>query len=295
MPRLTVIFALARRGLGACALALPLLGQPLPAQVNLTPTMEPVTAQIGVLDEALRLMDLFAVLREEGLAHGQTLEAEMFPSGGGPGWVTAQERIYGLTALHGRFIAVLEQELAEDPNLPDILAFFGSELGARVVGLEIDARRAFIDDAIEDAARVAADRRGMGRDPRHDQLERFIVAGNLLEMNVAGALTGNLAFLTGMSDSGVYGGSMPQDQLMADVWGQEAQVRDDTESWLHAYLGLAYQPLSDAELDRYIAFWESAAGQRLNAALFLAFDEVFRKVSYDLGQAAGLAMQGQDI
>lgn len=287
--------ALSRRGLGVALLALVPFGQPLLAQTSLTPTVETAPSNLAVLDEVLRLAELFLVLREEGLAHGETLVADMFPSGGGLGWATAQDRIYDVTALHGRFVAVLERELADDPNLPDILSFFGSDLGARVIRLEIDARRAFIDDAIEDAARVAADRRRMGRDARHDQLERFIAAGNLMEMNVAGALTGNLAFLTGISDSGVYGGAMPQEQIMSDVWAQEAQVRDDTESWLHAYLGLAYQPLSEAELDRYIAFWESDAGQRLNAALFLAFDEVFRKVSYDLGYAAGLAMQGSDI
>ncbi len=82
---------------------------------------------------------------------------------------------------------------------------------------------------------------------------------------------------------------------MADVWGQEAQIRDDTQSWLHAYLGLAYQPLTEAELNTYIAFWESPAGQRLNNALFVAFDHVFRRVSYELGHAAGVAMQGRDI
>jgi hypothetical protein len=286
---------LARRALGPVLLAFLSFGLPLSAQTNLTPSVEPIASDIAVLDEALRLADLFEVLREEGVAHGATLAEDLFPSGGGAGWASAQERIYDAEAQHARFVAVLGRELADDPALPEILSFFGSELGTRVIGLEIDARRAFIDDAIEDSARVAADRRRVGRDPRFGQLERFIAAGNLLEMNVAGALTGNLAFVTGMNDSGVYGGSMPQEQLLEDVWAQEAQVRDDTESWLQSYLGLAYQPLSEAELDRYIAFWESEAGQRLNAALFLAFDEVFRKVSYDLGYAAGLAMQGNDI
>ncbi len=52
---------------------------------------------------------------------------------------------------------------------------------------------------------------------------------------------------------------------------------------------------TEAELDSYIAFWESPAGQRLNAALFAAFDTVFRDVSLELGKAAGIAMQGRDI
>lgn len=289
MPRLPLALA------ALLALAVPVAAQTVetaPPQVEAAP----VSAEVAALIAAMRLDDLFTVLRDEGLSYGDTLEADMFPGGGGPAWPEAVSRIYDIPSLRARFDAVLQAELGDEPEvLAELMAFYGTELGARVVGLEIDARRAFIDDAAEDAARVAADKRRADRDPRHDQLERFIAAGDLLEMNVAGALSGNLAFLTGMNETGVYGQPMPQDQIMADVWGQEAQIRDDTESWLHAYLGLAYQPLTEAEMDSYIAFMESPAGKRLNAALFLAYDQVFRQVSLDLGRAAGLAMLGRDI
>ncbi|MCU0827409.1 MAG: DUF2059 domain-containing protein [Tabrizicola sp.] len=255
-----------------------------------------VSAEMAAVIQALRLADLFAVLRDEGLAYGTTLETDMFPGGGGAAWPEAVSQIYDVPTLRARFDAVLQAELGSDTEiLRDLLDFYESDLGKRVVGLEIDARRAFIDDAAEDAARVAADRRRAENDPRHDQLERFIAAGDLLEMNVAGALSGNLAFLTGMNETGLYDEALPQADIMADVWGQEEQIRSDTTSWLHAFLGLAYQPLTEAELDAYIAFMESPAGQRLNAALFLAYDQVFRQVSQDLGRAAGLAMQGRDI
>jgi hypothetical protein len=114
-------------------------------------------------------------------------------------------------------------------------------------------------------------------------------------MNVAGALSANLAFMQGMAQTGAYGTAPPESDLMQDVWAQEGQIRDDTQGWLRAYLGLAYQPLTEAELDAYIAFMESPAGQRLNAALFVGFDQVFRQVSRDLGRSAGLAMLGQNI
>ncbi|MCX7286287.1 MAG: DUF2059 domain-containing protein, partial [Rhodobacterales bacterium] len=256
----------------------------------------PVSAEITALARALRLDDLFAVLRDEGLASGARIEADMFPSGFGSGWATALDRIYTLSALRAGFDRELAVELGEDPeSLAEMQAFFASDLGARIVGLEIAARRAFLDPAAEDAARVAADKRRTARDPRADQIDRFITAGDLLEMNVAGALTGNLAFMTGLDESGANGPALPQDELMQNVWGQEAQIREDTAVWMQAYLGLAYAPLTDAELDTYITFWESPAGQRLNAALFLAFDSVFRQVSHDLGREAGLAMLGLDI
>lgn len=248
------------------------------------------------LSPALQLDALFAVLRDEGLSYGTDLQADMFPGSGGTQWQNALDGIYAKDRLRAGFEAVLNRELAGDTEtVAAVVAFFTSDLGMRAVSLEIDARRAFLDTASEEAARVAADARNADRDPKVALIRRFIEAGDLIEMNVAGSLSGNLAFMTGMSDSGAYGEPLPQEEMIAQAWGQEDQIRDDTSSWLNAYLGLAYHPLTEGELEAYIAFMESPAGQRLNAALFMAFDQVFRQVSYDLGRAAGLATLGQDI
>jgi hypothetical protein len=270
------------------------LGLPVTAQTTVDPSDSGVS--IAQLGEVMQLDALFGVLREEGIAYGAELETDMFPGGGGPGWERAISDIYDISVLRPRFDQALRDGLAPHPEaLAAITDFFSSDLGARILTLEIEARRAFLDEAAEDAARVAADKLRAGRDPRARQIERFIEAADLLEMNVAGALSGNLAFMTGMNETGINGVTLPEEDVMAQVWGQEEQIRIDTESWLHAYLGLAYSPLTEAELDEYIAFWESPAGQRLNAVLFLAFDEVFSTVSQDLGRATGQAMLGQDI
>ena len=248
------------------------------------------------LGDVLQLDALFSVLRDEGLAHGATLETDMFPSGGGDEWKNAVSGIYDTARLRAGFDAVLTEQFASDPQtLDDITAFFGSDLGKKVVGLEIEARRAFLDTDAEEAARVAADDAAAARDPKVAQVRRMIEAADLLEMNVAGSMSGNLAFMTGMAGTGAYGSDMPEDQILSDIWAQEEQVRAETSNWLYAYLGLAYAPLSKEEMDAYIEFWESPAGKRLNAALFTAFDQVFRQVSFDLGRAAGRAMQGRDI
>jgi Uncharacterized protein conserved in bacteria (DUF2059) len=269
---------------------------PTPALADTTAKPAPAEVSVAALTQALQLERLFGVLRDEGLAYGDTLEADMFPGGGGPQWRGAVTGIYDTAALRQRFEAVLQDELgADQANLAAILAFFTSDLGQRVVGLEIDARAAFLDKATEEAARVAADKRQTGRDPLQPLLADFIETGDLIEMNVAGSLSSNLAFLTGMADTGLYGDDMPQDMLMSQVWGQEDQIRTDITSWLYAYLGLAYSPLTSDEMQDYVTFMESPAGKRLNAALFVAYDRVFRQVSFDLGVAAGRAIQGSDI
>ena len=110
-----------------------------------------------------------------------------------------------------------------------------------------------------------------------------------------GALSANLAFYQGMAEGGAFGGEMTEDQMLADVWGQEAEVRQQVADWLFPYLALAYGPLSDDELEAYIAYSESPAGQQLNTALFASFDGVFSPVSRALGLAVARELQGQDI
>ena len=110
-----------------------------------------------------------------------------------------------------------------------------------------------------------------------------------------GAMNANLAFYRGLSESGAFPAEMTEDQMLSDVWAQEPDVRAETTDWLYPFLSLAYQPLSDDQLEAYIAFSETAAGDRLNGALFAAFDKVFTQISYDLGRAAAGQMQGEDI
>lgn len=267
-----------------------------PPALSETAAEAPVApATVEHLTDVMQLDALFQVLRDEGLAYGDALEADMFPSGGGGEWDSAVSRIYDATRLQDDFVTALDRALAPDPAaVAEITDFFASDLGQRILGLEVEARRAFLDTAAEEAAQVAADDAAAAKDPKVAQLRRMIEAADLVEMNVAGSLSGSLAFMTGMAASGGYG-DLPQDQLMSDVWGQEDQVRADTSTWLDSYLGLAYHPLTESELETYIKFWESPAGQTLNGALFAAFDAVFRQVSLDLGKAAGRAMQGSDI
>lgn len=281
LPRLVLVALL--------GLALPLAAETVVEQ----PQSEVSVDQLG---KVMQLDALFDVLREEGLAYGDTLEADMFPSGGGAEWRQAVSDIYDVTGLRDRFDTAMKEALGDDPAvLTEIAAFFGSDIGQRVVGLEIEARRVFLDPAGEEAAQVAADDAAAASDPKVALIRRMIEASDLVEMNVAGSMTGNLAFMTGMAGTGAYGRDMPQEQILSDIWAQEDRVRADTSTWLYAYLGLAYASLSEAELETYVAFWESPAGKQLNAALFTAFDQMFRPVSSDLGRAAGRAMQGRDI
>ena len=280
----------------AALLALgPIVSLPAQAQ-DVEAVQSAVAPDVQALTETMQIGPLFEILRQEGMAYGQTLEADMFPQSGGARWTAAVDEIYEIATLRQRFDAALDDRLASDPDaVAEMIAFFSSDLGQRILSLEIEARRAFLDDGVEEAAQVAADTMRAERDPRIDLITRLADANDLIEMNVAGSLTGTLAFLQGMTREGLEGSEADEDQMMSDVWNQEDEVRADTTTWLYSYLVVAYQPLSDAELEAYIDFSESAAGKKLNSALFSAFEVVFTQVSYDLGRAAIRAMQGSDI
>jgi hypothetical protein len=53
--------------------------------------------------------------------------------------------------------------------------------------------------------------------------------------------------------------------------------------------------LSDGDLEAYIAFSETDAGQALNAALFEAFDVVFTEASRALGEAVARHLTAEEI
>ena len=264
---------------------------------------EPASAQTDVaapavkrLSDVLLMGDVVAVMRDEGIEYGGTLEDEMFPGRGGADWKAAVSAIYDTERMRREFDAQLSRELQATPEaIEQSLAFFESPSGKRILTLELDARRALTDNTAEEAAKVAVEDMIAGADPRMDVLRTFAEANALVELNVAGALNANLAFYQGLDEGGAFGGEMTEDQMLADVWGQEADVRAQTEEWVYSFLALAYAPLSDADMEAYQAFSESPAGQQVNAALFAAYDAVFTPISRKLGVATAGQMQGEDI
>jgi hypothetical protein len=268
---------------------------PAAAQTDDAPA-DLAVADVAALNDALRIDDLMAVMREEGLASGETLAKDMLPDGPSARWDAIIDRIYDPARMQATFEARFAAEIGDDPAaVAAALAFFASEEGAQIVTLEIEARRAMLDDAVNDAARVLAQDMFADDDPRLAVLQDFAEAADLVEQNVVGGLNGNFAFMQGMADAGGPSAQLTEDEMLDDVWAGEREMRAQTVEWLYSYFALAYQPLSDAELADYAAFWRTPEGQSLNAALFAAFDELFTGISRDLGQATARQLLGDDI
>jgi hypothetical protein len=279
---------------GVLVLALPAVHL-LPAAAHAQTTIS-AASPTAALADLLMMNDTFDVMAEEGRAHGADLEAGYFPGRGGARWSEAVDAIYDPAAIRDRFLKAFETALGDDDAaIAAAETFFGSDLGQRILRLEIEARRVMIDKDATEAAEVAAEKLKAERAPIIRQIRKLIEAGDMVEMNVAGALTANLAFLQGMAETAPAAQAAPAEELMSEVWSQEASVRSSTTTWLYSYMALAYGPLSEAEMQSYIDYWATPEGKALNAALYAAFDAAFVPVSRDLGRATGEALVGSDI
>lgn len=275
-----------------------MLGQPLLAQQAQAPQVTQATQSIATrLWRALGLEDLMPILRDEALAEAETMQTGMTEGGNQIGWLETVAQIHDPVRLKRLFQTGVTRSLRipEDPAIGAAIAFYEGELGQRLVRLETSARQVMLDPDAEDAAREAFSAAASRNDPRVAQISRLIEEADLIGPNVAGGLNAAVAFSLGFSDGGGFDMPMSEQQMLADAWSQEAEIRAATLGWMEAYLLLAYSPLSDAELERYIGFAGSADGQALSALLFAGFDAVFLQTSRDLGLAAAGQMQGRDL
>ena len=249
-------------------------------------------SELERLHEALSTDELMEILSEEGIDQAEDLRAEMFPGRGGVGWLATTRQIYAPERLSQLFRAAFDASLA-DADVAPLLEFYDGETGALVSSLELDARRAIQSETVEAAARAAYDEiEGTGTE-RELLLNRFADLNDLIDRNVDGALNANLSFYRGLATGDAF--DMTEDQMIQDVWGQEAEIREETTGWVFGYMTFAYDTLTDAQLQEYVDVTATKAGRDLNRALFAGFDAVFGDVSFELGAATGLFSLGDEL
>ena len=249
-------------------------------------------ARLTILLDLLRVDAVVEVLQEEGHEYASILNEDMLGGQGGAFFQAQVQRIYDPLAMT-EYIRGGFSETMDDGDLDAAIAFFGTELGAKVVSYEIAARRAMMDDDVEEAARAEYKQAREAGDPRLSVIDRFERENDLIDRNVAAALSSNLAFYNGLADGDFV--DMSEDQRLAQVYAQEESMREDTEDWLFSFFLMAYQALEPQELDAYVAFSTSAAGAAFNRALFAGHEQMYRDISYALGRVVALSSTGSAL
>lgn len=246
----------------------------------------PARADTDRLFQAMHMDRLIGLMRDEGLAYGDSLAQEMLPGGSDAVWQGLVERIYDAEKMEQAVRAGFDTAFG-DADPARLIAFFESDAGAALVLAELETRAAFADPSVEDAAREIW-READPTDARQQLITEYVEVNDLLEYNVAGAMNANYQFFTGLVEGGAI--EMSEDDILRDVWEQEAETREDTREWLFGFLTMAYADLPEATIAAYVELSRSDAGRALNRGLFAGFDRMYGDQSLSLGLAVASRM-----
>ncbi|PTX56028.1 uncharacterized protein DUF2059 [Litoreibacter ponti] len=259
-------------------------------------TAHSVSAQSGSLIDryfaAFDMDQVLELLKEEGIKAGEGLTEDdgVILS---PAWTARLRRIYDEDKAAELFRDAMEDIANIEASEPAI-AFFESDLGQRIVQIELDARRALNAEGGEELA-AAKVRDVRDNDPAlYLMYQKFIEVNDLIESNVMGALNSNLAFYQGMATNEQYEEGLTDSFMLSTVWEQEPEIREEMEEWTINFSVMAYGALSKSEIQAYIDISDTDAGKKLNTALFAGFDAMFEAQSYELGRATAEFMLGED-
>ena len=257
----------------------------------------PARAQSGDaqrLLDALRISELVAIMAEEGRSHGREMAADMLPGGADAHLHARLAEIYDPARMEREVRARFADAFGQAEAAP-LIAFYTAPEGREIVALELAARRALLDPAVEASARARyrALVAGRGDDARLDAARAHVAAGDLVARNVAAALNANLAFTLGLIEGGAL--EMPREAAIAQVWADADAVRDSTAEWVTSYLLLAQDGLSVAQVHDHTAILASPAGRAMNGALFTAFGEMYVDLSHAMGRALAAGMAAHDL
>ncbi|MBW7056451.1 DUF2059 domain-containing protein [Paracoccus bogoriensis] len=247
--------------------------------------------------DALQMQALVPTLQQEARSGAAQLVEEGLMSAGSPGWPEIVSRIHDPARLGPMLRHALGRAAEQaDPALLDrALAFYESGPGLRLAALEHSARAAMLDPEIEEAARLAFQSADAAQGSRARLIRRLIDEADLISPNVATGMNTSIAFSQGYAEAGGFDMVPTPDELVADAWAQEDEIAIEAETWMQAFLMLAYSPLSDAEIESYIDFATAPEGLLLADLLFNGFDEVFVQTAREMGRAAAMRDEGHEL
>lgn len=243
-------------------------------------SLQAVWADPDQLVDAMGLPALIEAFATDGVRVGQTIDDGFLNGQGGQVWTSTVAQLYDPTRIEaemrGVMAATLDAEVAAQA-----LLFFASDIGAKVVSVEIEARRAFLNPALEDAAKAAPAAQA-------DAVTALLETRDLIERNAETTVRAQLAFYDGLIATSGQGDAPDADAARARVLG-------DTEAWLRGYYALIHSALTADEIAIYRAFWDTEVGRAVDDALFAAFGDSYTTLSFGLGQAAGRLLPQSEL
>lgn len=237
-------------------------------------------SDVDRLYDAMGLPALLAAFAADGAASAQSVNDGFLGGQGGDVFAETVRRLYDVDRLNPILREGLKEAL-DAAVAARALVFFETEMGARIIRIEVEARNAMSDEALEAAAMRAADI------PDPDVVEMLDIR-DLVARNTDITLDAQSGFFSGMQ-SAAPGAPAP------DIEGQRGQVTERTRAWITGYYMLVASALEEHDLSTYSAFWETDVGQALDEALFVAFEALYVDLSFALGQMVGRLMPQNEL
>lgn len=245
--------------------------------------------KVEQLMQALQVDAVIDILRDEGSTLGQDLQQTFLNNNGGPVFLDQVDRIYDADEMRGQVERVFAETLTES-QMDRAILFFESDLGQVITSLELSARVALADEAIEEMAQDAY-KNGDRSTELYRLVDEYIQVNNLIDENVHNSISADYNFFRGMS-LGVGG---DDGELLAQLLEEKDSMTEDTRMWLYSFFLLAYKPLTDSQMRENIAFSRTETGKAINTALFESFNRMFDRIYFQLGQAVAQVLKGSDL
>lgn len=227
---------------------------------------------VDQLFDAMGMPAMVSAFAEDGRRGAQDLDAQFLQGQGGDGFADTIDRLHDPE----RLVAALRSGVAETLS-PDVarqaLVFFDTDMGARIVRLEVEARRAMRDDTVEAAALAAAPRAG-------PDVRAMLEVRDLVARNTDISMAAQVAFWAGLS-------AAAPTQEVPDIEARRDAIGARSRDWVTGYYMLVASALEEHDLTTYTAFWETDLGVTLDTALGDAFEAMYRDLSFATGQTVG--------
>lgn len=193
--------------------------------------------------------------------------------------ITASLReAYKVACSPDRLRSALAKTLAADLSAEEVdaaLAWLGTDLGARITRLEEEASsRAPPERALELVAALPAERREL-----YLRLARAIHAG---EVGAATLINMSYGLARGIRIAAP--GTQDPEEIREALQANRPRIVTMIRQQFLGAAVVTYATLSDAEVERYVAFVESPAGRRYQAATASALDRALTDASVEAGR-----------
>lgn len=236
---------------------------------------------IDRLVDAMGMPELIRAFSAEGIETSRTLNAEFLNGQGGSVWAETVDRLYDPERIESAVRIGLAENL--DPEVARAaLVFFESDLGQRIVALEVAGRHAMLDPEVAEMAKAAGAQAG-------PDVTAFLELRNLVERNTDAGVSAQGAFFDGLAQATRATTPPPDAEEM------RASIATEAEAWLRGYYAMTQSALSAEEIATYSDFFGTEVGAAVDDAVFDAFSDSYTTLSFALGQTIGLLLPANEL